>query len=79
MANNKTTRQPGSEPSHGHGRDTTGERPNMEREMSNENKSKQGPEDDHHTDKTKTELAKERGGHGRSGHSSSRSGSDSGN
>ena len=75
MANNKTMNQPGSEESRTNARDTNGERPNMEREMSNENKSKQEPEDDHKAPKSKKELADERGGHGHSGHSDSRNGS----
>lgn len=75
MANNKTTRQPGSEPGHAHGYDTTGHRPNMEQVMGNENKSKQEPEEDHKAPKSKKELADERGGHGHSGHSNSRNGS----
>ncbi|WP_019989139.1 hypothetical protein [Rudanella lutea] len=75
MANNKTTQQPGSEPNHQHGYDTTGRRPNMEQVMGNEHKSKQEPEDDHHEAKSKEQLADERGGHGHSGHSGSRNGS----
>ena len=87
MAHNKTTNQPGSNDQQPHSErtrnqeayDTSKNRPNAERNYSNEHKSVQRPEEDHHTDKTKGELARERGGHGHSGHSSSRSGSDSGN
>ncbi|CCG98640.1 hypothetical protein FAES_0629 [Fibrella aestuarina BUZ 2] len=51
--------------------------------MTNANKSKQEPEDNHAPmgrqgtpgGKTKTKLADERGGHGHSGHSNSRNGS----
>ncbi|MCY7358702.1 MAG: hypothetical protein LH609_14840 [Rudanella sp.] len=75
MANNKTMNQPGSESSHTNARDTNGERPNMEREMSNENKTKQEPEAEHKAPKSKQQLADERGGHGHSGHSDSRNGS----
>ncbi|GAB4040175.1 hypothetical protein [Spirosoma gilvum] len=84
MANHKTTDQPGSndkQPNRERTRnqqahDTSGQRPNMEQEMSNENKSKQGPENKHtNQDMNKAELADERGGHGHSGHSNSRNGS----
>ncbi|QHV95952.1 hypothetical protein [Spirosoma endbachense] len=84
MANNKTTNQPGSnnlQPNDGRTRnqnahDTGGQRPNGERTMTNANKSKQGPEEEHNVEgKTKSELAEERGGHGHSGHSDSRNGS----
>ncbi|GAB3315633.1 hypothetical protein GCM10027299_04900 [Larkinella ripae] len=86
MAHNKTTnqpgsndKQPGSDNNRNHdARDTSGQKPNMEQTRSNQNKSKQGPEEDH-SQKSKAELVDERGGHGRSSHSSSRSGSDSGN
>lgn len=85
MANNKTTNQPGSNDKQPHNErtrnveahDTSRQRPNMERAMSNEHKSKQGPDEDH-TGKTKSELQHERGGSGRSGHSGNRSGSESG-
>lgn len=87
MANKKTTDQPGSNDMQPHrertrnqqAHDTSYARPNAERTFSNKHKSVQRPEEDHTTDKSKKELARERGGHGRSGHSSSRSGSDSGN
>jgi hypothetical protein len=84
MANHKTTDQPGSkdlQANHDRTRnqqahDTGKDRPNGERTMTNENKSKQGPEDDHSQQgMSKAELAEERGGHGHSGHSSSRNGS----
>lgn len=86
MANNKTTDQPGSndaQPGRERSRnqnahDSGGQRPNGEKVMTNANKSKQGDEDNHNTqNKSKKELADERGGHGHSGHSSNRSGSDS--
>lgn len=86
MANNKTTNQPGSndlQPGRERSRnqeanDTGGQRPNAEKTMTNANKTKQGEEDNHDTQKmSKKELADERGGHGRSGHSSNRSGSES--
>lgn len=68
--------QPGSEGNRNHeAHDTGGDRPSMEQVMSTENKSKQGPEDDHTPQKSKEELADERGGHGHSGHSGSRNGS----
>ncbi|GAB4020883.1 hypothetical protein [Spirosoma koreense] len=84
MANHKTTDQPGSkdlQANHDRTRnqqahDTGKDRPNGERVMTNANKSKQGEEDDHTTQGMSTEeLAEERGGHGHSGHSSSRNGS----
>lgn len=81
----KSTTQPGANPQQNHHKDTDGNKPNMQRKFSNENKSKQGPEDDHpdagrsNEGKTLDQLRDERGGHGRSGHSSKRSGSDSGN
>ncbi|GAB3993073.1 hypothetical protein GCM10028807_27430 [Spirosoma daeguense] len=84
MAHNKTTNQPGSndlQPGRERSRnqqanDTGGQRPNGERTMTNTNKTKQGPEDNHHTQsQTKHELAEERGGHGHSGHSGNRNGS----
>lgn len=84
MAHNKTTDQPGSndmQPGRERSRnqqahDTSGQRPNGERTMTNSNKSKQGEEDDHSTQNmSKKELADERGGHGHSGHSDSRNGS----
>lgn len=76
----KSTTQPGANPNRNQHRDTDGQKPNMQREMSNEHKSKQGPEDDHSNEgKTLDQLRDERGGHGHSGHSSKRSGSDSGN
>ncbi|UFH55993.1 hypothetical protein [Spirosoma sp. KNUC1025] len=84
MANHKTTNQPGSndlQPNAERTRnqqahDTSKNRPNGEREMTNANKSKQGEEDDHSMQgMSKKELADERGGHGHSGHSSSRNGS----
>ncbi|WP_234734975.1 hypothetical protein [Tellurirhabdus bombi] len=87
MANNKTTNQPGSDNKQPNSdrnrnvdaRDTSGQKPNMEQERSNRDKTVQGDnEPDSAEGKTKTELEHERGGHGRSGHSSSRSGSDSG-
>ncbi len=82
MANNKTTNQPGSNDKQPHGeqtrhtdaRDTSKNRPNGERTMTNADKSKQGPEDDF-SNMSKAELADERGGHGHSGHSNSRNGS----
>jgi|GEM_PF-1881654 len=86
MANNKTTNQPGSNDKQPNSkrtrnyeaRDTSGEQPNMEQTRSNHDKSKQGnPVPDSAEGKTKAELQHERGGHGRSGHSSSRNGSDS--
>ncbi|WP_020594976.1 hypothetical protein [Spirosoma panaciterrae] len=84
MANHKTTDQPGSndmQPNRERTRnqqahDTGGQRPNAEREMTNANKSKQGPENDHSNQSmSQSELAEERGGHGHSGHSNSRNGS----
>ena len=76
----KSTSQPGSNPNQNHPKDTGGDKPNMEKAMQNKNKSKQGPEDDHNTEgKPLDELRDERGGKGHSGHSSKRSGSDSGN
>ena len=76
----KSTSQPGANPQQNHHKDTDGNKPNMQRSFSNEHKSKQGPEDDHsNAGKTLDQLRDERGGHGRSGHSSKRSGSDSGN
>ena len=86
MANNKTTDQPGSNDKQGNSnrtrnqqaRDTSKMTTHMETIRSNQDKTKQGPEEDH-KDKTKAELKEERGGHGHSSHSSSRSGSDSGN
>ncbi len=86
MANNKTTNQPGSndaQPGRERSRNQNaqnsgGQRPNGEKTMINSNKSKQGEEDNHTMQsKTKSELAAERGGHGHSGHSSSRNGSES--
>ncbi|GAB3262627.1 hypothetical protein GCM10027347_28480 [Larkinella harenae] len=86
MANNKTTDQPGSNDKQGNSkrtrnydaRDTSKMTTHMETMRSNQDKTKQGDHEDH-TQKSKAELQEERGGHGRSGHSSSRSGSDSGN
>ncbi|GAB3559068.1 hypothetical protein [Spirosoma fluminis] len=84
MANHKSTDQPGSNDKQPHSErtrnheahDTSFTRPNGERTMQPSNKSKQGPEEEHVvTDKTPGELADERGGHGHSGHSSSRNGS----
>lgn len=76
----KSPNQPGANPNRNQHRDTSGQRPNMEQTMQNQNKSKQGPEDDHtNDDKSIDQLREERGGHGHSGHSSSRSGSESGN
>jgi len=86
MANNKTTDQPGSNDKQPHeertrnheAHDTSFTRPNGERTMQESNKTKQGPEDDHNpetTGKSTADLAEERGGHGHSGHSSSRNGS----
>ena len=86
MANNKTTNQPGSNDAQPNGKrtrnqeahDTGGQRPNGEKVMTNANKSKQDEEEDHDVQsKSKNELADERGGHGHSGHSSSRNGSQS--
>ncbi|MCY7353456.1 MAG: hypothetical protein LH606_22820 [Cytophagaceae bacterium] len=75
----KSPSQPGSNPNQNHHKDTGGDKPNMQKVMQNEDKSKQGPEDDHDNEgKTLDQLRDERGGQGRSGHSSSRSGSDSG-
>ena len=79
----KTTNLPGSNDQQGNSKhsrnhdahDTGGNRPNMEQVMYTENKSKQGPEDDHTAHKSKDELADERGGHGHSGHSGNRNGS----
>ena len=49
---------------------------NAEQTMTNANKSKQGPENEHmHQEMSKAELADERGGHGHSGHSGNRNGS----
>lgn len=84
MAHNKTTDQPGSNDKQANSKrtrnteahDTGGDRPNMEQSFGNQDKSKIGPantEDIH--EKTKSELAEERGGHGHSGHSGSRNGS----
>ncbi|WP_080058239.1 hypothetical protein [Spirosoma aerolatum] len=84
MANHKTTDQPGSndmQPNRERTRnqqahDTSGQRPNAEQTMTNANKSKQGPENEHmHQEMSKAELADERGGHGHSGHSGNRNGS----
>ncbi|WP_040005208.1 hypothetical protein [Fibrisoma limi] len=83
MANNKTVDQPGSNDKQPNSdrrrrvnaRDTSGNQPNMEQTRSNHDKTVQRPEEDHVNDKTKTELMEERGGHGHSGHSSSRNGS----
>ncbi len=84
MANNKTTNQPGSNDMQPHAErtrnheahDTSKNRPNGERTMTNSNKSKQGEEEDHDLEgKSKSELADERGGHGHSGHSGNRNGS----
>ncbi|MDB5239665.1 MAG: hypothetical protein JWP57_290 [Spirosoma sp.] len=86
MANNNTTDQPGSNDKRPHGEQTrnheatatSGLRPNMEQERSNEDKSKQGPEEEHDpaiNGKTNEELADERGGHGHGGHSGNRNGS----
>ncbi|MGA0559143.1 hypothetical protein ACO2Q8_20970 [Larkinella sp. VNQ87] len=85
MANNKTVDQPGSNDKQGNSkrtrdyeaRDTSAMSTNMEKMRSNQDKTKQGPDEDH-TDKTKSELQHERGGSGHSSHSGSRSGSDSG-
>ncbi|WP_461076956.1 hypothetical protein [Spirosoma flavus] len=80
----KTTNQPGSndlQPGRERSRnqqanDTSGLQPNGEQTRTNTNKSKQGPEDNHHhSDKAKHQLTDERGGHGHSGHSNSRNGS----
>lgn len=84
MAHNKTTNQSGSDnlqpndsrTRNQNARDTGGQRPNGEKVMTNANKTKQGPEDDHSlADKSTNELADERGGHGHSGHSGNRNGS----
>ncbi|HEX9956643.1 MAG TPA: hypothetical protein VGA96_05295 [Fibrella sp.] len=86
MANNKTTDLPGSNDKQPHEKqkrnykayDTSFTRPNGERTMQPSNKSKQEPEEDHNpatNGKTKSDLIEERGGHGHSGHSSSRNGS----
>ncbi|GAB2558744.1 hypothetical protein [Spirosoma areae] len=84
MANNKTTNQPGSNDMQPHAErtrnqeahDTSKNRPNGERTMTNSNKTKQGEEDNHVLDNTSEEkLADERGGHGHSGHSGNRNGS----
>jgi hypothetical protein len=84
MANNKTTDQPGSNDKQANSdrtrnyeaHDTGKDRPNAERTMTNENKSKQGEEENHDVEtKSVKELAEERGGHGHSGHSNSRNGS----
>ncbi len=56
--------------------DTGGDKPNMEQIRATEDKSKQTPEESHDTSHmSKAQLAEERGGHGHSGHSSSRNGS----
>ena len=84
MANHKSPDQPGSKDEQPHSErtrkhdfhDTAFTRPNGERTMQPSNKSKQAPEEDHVlNDKAPEELAKERGGHGHSGHSNSRNGS----
>ncbi|WP_375447148.1 hypothetical protein [uncultured Fibrella sp.] len=85
MANHKTTDQPGSNDKQPHSErtrnheahDTSFTRPNGEQTMQSSNKSKQSPEEDHNpaSSEPKSELAEERGGHGHSGHSSSRNGS----
>lgn len=86
MANNKTTNQPGSNDEQPHSErtrkhefhDTSFTRPNGEKTMQPSNKTKQGPEEEHDpavNEKTKSELAEERSGHGHSGHNSSRKGS----
>ncbi|GAB3801536.1 hypothetical protein GCM10028819_28940 [Spirosoma humi] len=84
MANHKTTDQPGSkdlQANHKRTRnyeahDTGKDRPNAERAMIGSDKSVQREEEEHSMEnKTNAELAEERGGHGHSGHSSSRNGS----
>lgn len=84
MANHKSVDQPGSKDEQPHSErtrkhefhDTSFTRPNAERNMQPSNKTKQGPEEEHVLHgKSKAELAEERGGHGHSGHSSSRNGS----
>ncbi len=81
MANNQSTNQPGAKTEESRTkkfRDTSGNRPNGEQEMTNDDKTKQGQEDEHDPallDKSKAELTYERGGSGRSGHSNSRNGS----
>ncbi|GAB3961908.1 hypothetical protein GCM10028805_61620 [Spirosoma harenae] len=86
MANHKTIDQPGSndlQPGrertrNQNARDTGGQRPNGEKYMTNANKSKQGPEDNHSMpSQNKHDLINERGSHGHSGHSHNRSGSES--
>lgn len=86
MAHNKTTDQPGSNDKQGNSQrtrnveahDTAKDKPHMEQIRSTQDKSKTGPAETD-PDATKSELQHERGGSGHSGHSSSRSGSDSGN
>ncbi|MFC5411213.1 hypothetical protein ACFPMF_17965 [Larkinella bovis] len=86
MAHNKTIDQPGSNDKQANSkrtrdyeaRDTSAMTTHMEKMRSTQNKTKQGPEEDH-TNKSKAEFQEERGGHGHSAHSKSRSGSDSGN
>lgn len=81
MANNQSTNQPGAKTEESRTkefRDTSGNRPNGEQEMTNDNKTKQGEEDEHDPallDKSKAELAYERGGSGHSGNSDTRNGS----
>ncbi|SOD78019.1 hypothetical protein [Spirosoma fluviale] len=84
MANNKTTDQPGSNDKQANSHrtrnyeahDTGKDRPNAERTMTDSDKSVQGEEENHDIEaKSVNELADERGGHGHSGHSSSRNGS----
>ncbi|QDK82298.1 hypothetical protein EXU85_28290 [Spirosoma sp. KCTC 42546] len=84
MANHKTTDQPGSndlQPGRERSRNQNaqnsgGQRPNGEKTMTNANKNKQGPEDEHlWPTESKAELTEERGGHSHSGHSGDRNGS----
>ena len=86
MGNNKSTDQPGSKDERPHSErtrnyeahDSGGQRPNAEQARTNQDKSKQGQEEEHDpalVGKSTAELAKERGGHGHSGHSNSRNGS----
>ncbi|WP_345241756.1 hypothetical protein [Nibrella saemangeumensis] len=87
MGNNKTTHQPGANDRQPHSErsqqheayDTSQQKPHMEQIRSDQDKSKQGEEENHDPNaKTKSELQFERGGHGRSGHASTRNGSESG-
>ncbi|GAA4398936.1 hypothetical protein GCM10023187_10100 [Nibrella viscosa] len=84
---NKRTDQPGSvdkQANHDRtrntqARDTAKNKPHMEQIRSDQDKSVQEPEENHDPNaKTKSELMFERGGHGRSGHASTRNGSESG-